>query len=231
MFCPNCGKENTDNSKHCAECGENLSEEKEYLKLFKLFDLMAILCVVIVVGAIVLYRFKFITLSIPGFLLVFVSLILIFAFATKKTRNFIAYLLSRMLFNDSARKQCPECEEFVPDQVYCINCGYDLSSVLYYSRRSREYVEINKEYIRTWKRIRESMGKYADYHRSSGYNSYYFNKMEEIQFTERPEGLRFHPCLRFKYVDDWTIIVLNKEMKQVFDSLFPNAPFTEFKMS
>jgi hypothetical protein len=231
MFCPNCGKENTDNSKHCAECGENLSEEKEYLKLFKIFDLMAIVCVVIVVGTIVLYRFKLITLSIPGFLLLFVTLVLLFVFATKKTRNFIAYSLSLLLFKDSARKQCPECEEFVPDQSYCIKCGYGLSDLLYYSRRGREYVEINKEYIRTWKRIRESMGsKYGDYHRSSGYNTYYFNKMEETQFTECPEGLRFHTCLKFKYADSWNKIVLNKEMKQVLDSFLPNAPFTEYKM-
>lgn len=231
MFCPICGKENRDNSKHCGECGENLSEEKEYLKLFKIFDLMAFLCMIIVVGAIILYRFKYITLSIPGFLLLFVCLILLFVFATKKTRNFVAYFLNFILFKDSSRKQCPQCEEFVPDQDYCIKCGYGLSSVLYYSRRNREYLEINREYIRIWERIREAMGsKYGDYHRSSEYNTYYFNKMEEIQFTECPEGLRFHPCLKFKYADSWHKIALNKEMKKVLDSLLPDVPFTKYKM-
>lgn len=231
MFCPYCGKENTDNSKHCAECGENLSEEKEYLRLFKIFDLMAFLCMIIVVGSIILYRFKFITLSLSGFLLVFISIILLFMFATKKTRNFIAYFLNLFLFKDSSRKQCPECEEFVPDQDYCINCGYGLSGVLYYSRRNREYVEINREYIRTWERIREAMGtKYGDYHRSSEYNTYYFTKMEETQITECPEVLRFHPCLKFKYADGWHKLILNKEMQQVLDSLIPDMPFTEYKM-
>jgi hypothetical protein len=67
MFCSECGKEITDNSKFCAECGENLSdeitqndsEEERFWSFLRLKDIMIIvitLAVLILIGVVYFFN-------------------------------------------------------------------------------------------------------------------------------------------------------------------------------
>ncbi len=188
MYCPQCGRENSVNSKFCEYCGEDLDKISVYKKNKN---------ILVFVGIILFFGAISAIYSGQGLIFaVLLILILIFAFLYKP-------ILSR-LSGPHANKYCPRCEESDFNEKFCVKCGYNLEDVLGYFTVSKNYIEVNKNYLNIYERIRMQQkgtsgrpGVHS--HKRYGPYTYYLDKINNLHLSQCKNTISKKPCLKFNY--------------------------------
>ncbi len=217
VYCPKCGKEFAGGAKTCDNCGENLKEEKNFLRVLKIFDITGIILLIVSIIVIVFFRNQINSLFT---LFLFALLIfLVLSFLSTSVKRKLQYFIIKVSFGGLTTKQCPECENLVSDEDYCLNCGYPLKNVRGYFLEKSEFVELNKKYIRVFKTYRRYMNA----------TLYRFTPVDyDLEVIKKPEvswctHLIFtNPCLRFNYQSQKVEIPINQEMLPILRDLIPN---------
>ncbi len=218
VFCPKCGKKFPDDAKICDICGENLREEKSFKKILKITLYIGFILLFLWMG----YAYLSSKLNIPFiwelWVLIFV-LSLIFLFTT--TRRFILSFFLFFLFGRVKRAICPKCEELVPEENYCLNCGYNLSNVVGYFQTGSSiqptFIELNKNYIRVFETMR---GQYELTRLLP--TTYSLDKIDNPEITWCEGRILTYPCLQFDYGSKKIKIIINKKIASHLNQIFPN---------
>ena len=222
VYCPKCGKKFTDNSKTCDSCGEILSEEINLQRIIKIFDAVGIIAGILM--AIIIFFFRSYLNSLTFFLIFCIITLLAAFFLSTSVRRRIQWFIIKITFGGMGSKQCPECENVVADDNYCLNCGYDLQNVKGYWLEREQYVEINKNYLRVFKTYREYRDITLYRYRPVTYD------LDKIEFPEVKwcsHVIFTSPCLTFKYMDKKVEVPINQKILDLLKDMFPTLTAPE----
>ena len=234
IYCPQCGLEDSNNSRLCTSCGENLKSGRNYLKTTTFLRYVSI----------ALFLMFFISLIIAGneidlgdysaaILPIIVIILVSITIITEKL------ILPRL--GDHARIYCPKCENKANDDRYCIKCGYNLENVLgCFSGNIRVDlydIELNKNYINLYRHIieRQADGP-GEYHERLAPQTLSIGGIRNMRLSKCKTLIIFtKPCLKFDYwgstvefkMDKKTIAKVNKILSTgVYDDLISrDGPF------
>lgn len=225
MYCPICGEENKGDNPFCGSCGENLEDEMKYLKgSIKIGGIGTLLLIL----SFVLYFLYFMMVS-ELMLLVSAFLIMIVG----------VFLLSRSdkLSAGSAVKHerfCPSCKNIEFNQKFCVYCGNNLEDVMGYFKLDKYYIEVNKNFLKVWGRIRR-----GDQNRTEPC-IFYVDKIQNLQVTECKGTVFTSPCIKFDYEGDCNLkgtfsirkegsvkVPIDKKWLGKIDQLFSSGLYSE----
>lgn len=217
VFCPKCGKEFPDDAKICDICGENLREETSFKKILKITQYLGFILLVLWLG----YTFLSSKLNILPFVWELWVLILVLSIIFITTRRFVLSFFLFFLFGRGKRTTCPKCEELVPEENYCLNCGYNLSNVVGYfqigSSIQPTFIELNKNYIRVFETLREH-----NYLTRLPPTTYSLDRIDTPEITWCEGRVLTYPCLKFDYGSKKVKIIINKKIASHLNQIFPN---------
>ncbi|MGC9516214.1 MAG: FxLYD domain-containing protein [Methanomicrobiales archaeon] len=219
VFCPKCGKSNPDNNINCIKCGEVLQEETRFLKIVKIFNSLGFIFALLML--IFLFGIYFDWIPVEYYLWFFVVLILALIFLSKRVKRFLQTLTIKLLFGGLEKRECPNCEEFVSNENYCFNCGYNLANVIgYYQIGSYQplFMEINKKYIRVFKSMRD---RYFSLSRLDSIK-FYNNEIKNPEVDWCTGKVLTNPCIKFNYQGEKVVFSINKSILNGLSQIFNN---------
>lgn len=148
VFCPKCGTEFSNDVEICENCGEILEEEVQLMKMIEFGGTLFVAFLLLLISAIILLIFKLMNGYIIWIYVFFLSLF----FIVGTTKWAINSLRARKLFENLETVECPECLEKVFKENFCYKCGYKISDVLFYEYLGEIFLEINRNYLRVFKK-------------------------------------------------------------------------------
>lgn len=216
VYCPKCGKKFTGNPDTCDYCGEILKEEVNFQRVLKIFDGIGIIALVITL--IIIYFFMNYINSITAIALFLFLVLISLIFLSTSVRRRFQWFVIKISFGGLKSKQCPDCENLVSDDNYCLNCGYPLKNVRGYWLERSQFVELNQNYVRVFK----------TYRRPRDFTLYRYPPSKyELENIINPEIiwcshiLFTNPCFKFEYEGKQVDIPINQEILNMLKDMFP----------
>jgi Ca2+/Na+ antiporter len=195
---------------------------REEVNLTRAIRIMKATIFILATISLLLYMLTKNQLGFDRYILIF--FVLIFAYFILNNGSFKKFLYGQLIkywFNGAASIQCPECENYVAHDNYCISCGYHLGSVIGYYKTEGflqpTFVELNKNYIRVFKTIST---RYS-YERLTPLQ-YNINQMEDKELNWCGRFITTSRCFRFKYDGENIKIFTNHSLTKGLIQLFPH---------
>jgi hypothetical protein len=216
VFCPKCGTEFSNDVEICENCGEILEEEIKLIKMIDFGGTYFFAFVLLLISSLILLIFKLLNGFILWIYVFFLSLFFIVGIA-KVTINSIR---ARKLFKNLETVECPECLENVFKEKFCFKCGYKLSDVLFYQYLGGIFLEINRNYLRVFKKPKLEGKNY----RLPNPNVYELKHIKSPEITRFKGKISEKDYLKFDYDSEKVEIPINKEIRLILqDLLFQNS--------
>lgn len=213
VFCPKCGTEFSNDVEICENCGEILEEEVQLMKMIEFGGTLFAVSLLLLISAIILLIFKLMN----GYILCIYVFLLSLFFIVGTTKWIINSLRARKLLENVETVYCPECrEKKVFKENFCFNCGYKISDVLFYEYLGGIFLEINRNYLRVFKKVR---GKGGEIIRLPNPTIYELKHIESPEITKCKGKIFEKDCLKFDYNSETVEIPIKKEIVPMLEDL------------